>query len=56
MATKSILKNIIITDPQSGKDLVRALERAENMPAKDVSLSKSSKEIRGDELRRFLSK
>ena len=56
MATKSILKNIVISDPQSGKDLVRALERAEKTPGKEVNLSKAYKEVRGDELRKFLKK
>ncbi|MDE7293356.1 MAG: hypothetical protein K2N72_02920 [Oscillospiraceae bacterium] len=41
MATKSILKNIVIKDKKTGLSLVNALEHAEEKHAKNVTFSKA---------------
>ncbi len=56
MATKSILKNVDIKDKKLGKSLVIALENAAGKHAKDVQLSRSYEEVRGDKIRRVLGK
>lgn len=56
MATKSILKNVDIKDKKLGKSLVIALEHAAGKHAKDVELSRTYEDVRGDKLRRILQK
>lgn len=56
MATKSILKNVDIKDKKLGKALVIALENASNKHSKDVQLSRTYEDIRGDKLRSILKK
>ena len=56
MATKSILKNVDIKDKKMGKSLVRALENAKGKHAKDVQLSRTYEDVRGDKLRSILHK
>lgn len=41
MATKSILKNIVIKDRKSSSSLINALEQAKNKEAKEVNFSRS---------------
>ncbi|MCM1112190.1 MAG: hypothetical protein NC399_02930 [Muribaculum sp.] len=50
MATKSILKNVDIKDKKLGKSLVIALEHAAGKHAKDVQLSRTYEDARGDRL------
>lgn len=56
MATKSILKNIDIKDRKLGKSLVIALENASKKCAKDVQLSRTYEDVKGDKLRSILGK
>lgn len=56
MATKSILKNVDIKDKKLGKSLVIALENAAGKHAKDVPLSRTYEDVRGDKLRSILQK
>lgn len=56
MATKSILKNVDIKDKKLGKSLVIALEHAAGKHAKDVQLSRTYEDVRGDKLRRIFEK
>jgi hypothetical protein len=45
MATKSIYKNVVIKDKRLSKNLVSALENAQNKGSKEIQLSKSYREI-----------
>ena len=56
MATKSILKNVDIKDKKLGKALVIALENAADKRSKDVQLSRTYEDIRGEKLRSILKK
>lgn len=56
MATKSILKNVDIKDKKLGKSLVIALENAFGKHAKDVQLSRTYEDVRGEKLRDVLNK
>ena len=56
MATKSILKHVDIKDRKLGKSLVIALENASQKRAKDVQLSRTYEDVRGDKLRSILGK
>lgn len=56
MATKSILKNVDIKDKKLGKSLVIALENAAGKRAKDVQLSRTYEDVRGDKMRRIFGK
>lgn len=56
MSTKSILKNIDIKDKKLGKSLVIALENAAKKHAKDVQLSRSYEDVKGDKLKIILGK
>lgn len=55
MATKSILKNIDIKDKKLGKSLVIALENAAGKHAKDVQLTRTYEDVRGDKLRSIIN-
>lgn len=50
MATKSILKNIIIKNKKTCRSLINALENAQNKTAKDVSFSKGYHNATKDEI------
>lgn len=56
MATKSILKNVDIREKKLGKSLVVALENAAGKKAKEVALSRTYKEIRGDKINEIFGK
>lgn len=56
MATKSILKNVDIKSPKLGKSLVVALESASGKKAKDVTLSRTYSEVRGEMLKEIFGK
>lgn len=51
MATKSVLKNIMIKDRRSASFLVSALENASGKKSKDVVLSRTYSELGRDEIR-----
>lgn len=56
MATKSILKNVDIKDKKLGKSLVIALENAAGKKSKEVQLSRTYEDVRGEKLRSFFNK
>lgn len=56
MATKSILKSVDIKDKKLGKSLVIALEKAADKHAKNVQLSRTYEDAKGDKLRSILMK
>jgi hypothetical protein len=51
MATKSILKNVDIKEKKLGKSLVVALENAAGKRSKNVTLSRTYSDIRGDKIK-----
>ena len=51
MATKSICKNVNLKNKTLTRGLVLALENAINKEAKEVHMSKSVKQIKGNELK-----
>lgn len=51
MATKSIIKNIDIKDKRMCQAFISAIENAENKHSKEVSLSRSFTEIKGDKIK-----
>ena len=54
MATKSILKNIKITDPSLARSMAIALESAEQKKYKTVQLTRRCTEITGEKIKEFL--
>lgn len=54
MATKSILKNIDIKDKKLGKALVVALENASKKSSKEVTLSRTYSDVRGEKIKEIL--
>lgn len=56
MATKSILKNVNIKGGAQTRALLHALEHAEQHRGKEVVLSRSVEEIRGDDVCKFFEK
>lgn len=56
MATKSILKNVDIKDKKLGKQLVIALENASSKKSKQVTLSRTYQDIRGEKIKEVLNK
>ena len=53
MATKSVLKNIMIKDRRSAHNLVKALEHASGKQSKDVTISRTCKEMNKDDIRKM---
>lgn len=53
MATNSFLKNINIKGRSQTQNLVTALERSEANRGKDVTMSRSVVEIKGDAVKEF---
>ena len=51
MATKSITKNIDIRDKELCKTFISALENAEKKRSKEVSLSRSFIELKGEKIK-----
>jgi len=56
MATKSILKNVDIKERRLGKSLVVALEQASNKSSKDVTLSRTYSDVRGEKIKEIFNK
>ena len=54
MATKSMLKNISITDRRLAKGLMSALKNAENKQSKTVKLKRRLEEVRGEDIKEVL--
>lgn len=55
MATKSILKNIYINNQKLGKSLVVALENAAKTSTANIPLTKTYRDVHGNEIRTILS-
>lgn len=53
MATKSILKTVNITDKQSAKKFINALENAQSKVSKEVVYSRTVSEAKGEEIRKI---
>ncbi len=51
MATKTFLKNINIRDKTLGDNLVNALEHAKEKHSIDVTLTKTFREVRKDQIK-----
>lgn len=51
MATKSILKNVDIKEKKLGKSLIVALENAAGKSAKNVTLSRTYSDIKGEKIK-----
>lgn len=56
MATKSILKNVSISEKQFARTFVQALEEAEDVKYKPAKLTRECKEITGDKIKEFFGK
>ena len=53
MATKSIYKNVSLKNKTLTRGLILALENAMNKQEKEVQISKSVKEIKGNDLKKI---
>lgn len=53
MATKSILKSIVVKDKKSGSALVNALESAKGKHSKDVNFSKAVRTADDDMIKKM---
>lgn len=51
MATKSILKNVDIKEKKLGKSLIVALENAAGKKSKNITLSRTYSDVRGDKIK-----
>ena len=56
MATKSILKNVDVKDQRMGKSLVVALEQAKNKRSKNVVISRTYSDVKGDKIDEIFGK
>ncbi|MCI8583976.1 MAG: hypothetical protein HFH13_12725 [Dorea sp.] len=56
MATKSILKNINISDKQFAHTFVQALEEVEEAKYNPAQLTRECEEITGDKIKEFFGK
>lgn len=56
MATKSILKDIVIRDKSAGEKFVLALENADKAIAKEVAYSKQCNTVSKDQIKFIFSK
>ena len=54
MATKSMLKNISITDKRLARGLLSALKNAENKQSKTVELKRRLEEVKGEGIKEVL--
>lgn len=53
MATKSVLKTILIKDRRSADSLVTALENASGKKSKDVTVSRTCRELGREEIQKI---
>lgn len=56
MATKSILKNVDIKEKKLGKSLVVALENAAGKHSKNVTMSRTYSDVRGEKIKEIFGK
>ena len=56
MATKSILKNVMIEDKRFARTFVQALESAKDAKYRPEKLTRECKEITGDKIKEFFGK
>ena len=53
MATKSILKTIMLKKPKAAQSLVSALENADGKSSKKVTMSRTYKELNKDDVKKM---
>ena len=53
MATKSILKTIMLKKPKAAQSLVSALENADGKKSKPVTMSRTYKELNKEDIRKM---
>lgn len=56
MATKSFLKNVNIKSAKQARNLISALEKAENFHGEEVKLSRAVQEVQRSEIKNFSAK
>lgn len=56
MATKSVLKNINITEKHLGRSFVSALENAQNKTSKEVVIKKQCSIVKRDQIKALFVK
>jgi hypothetical protein len=55
MATKSILKNIVVKDRKNLRSLVNALEKAESHATDLPPLTKPCRDVKGEEIKKLFA-
>lgn len=53
MATQSIMKNIVITDPEAAEMFVNAMEQAAQTAESGVPYKMESRDLSADELKKY---
>ena len=53
MATKSMLKNVVLHDRRLANRFLSALEKAGKKKSKDVILERNLEEVKGEDIRKF---
>lgn len=56
MATKSMMKNVVVRTAPLAKSFIRAVENAEGKKSKEVIMSRGVREIKGDTLKAMFGK
>lgn len=56
MATKSILKNVKITDKKLASTFIKTLSKVERKKYEPVEMTRECREIKGDSIREFFGK
>ncbi len=56
MATKSMTKNVVIRSKPLARNFIRAIEDASKKSSKDVVISRTVHEIKGDKLKELFGK
>ena len=54
MATQSIMKNIVITEPNAAEIFIDALEKAAETAETSISNNIEYEDIKGEEIKKFL--
>lgn len=54
MATQSIMKNIVITEPNAAEFFINALEKAAETAETSISNNIEYEDIKGEEIKEFL--
>lgn len=54
MATQSIMKNIVITEPNAAEIFINALEKAAETAETSISNNIEYEDVKGEEIKKFL--